>query len=438
MVNFVNLGEIYGRLDNARANDVNIQGARQQQEIGQYKLNQAKQADQEAMAIRDIYKSTGGDLNLTQKKLSELGYFDQANAVGKQITEQQTAQTGLEKDKLANAEKKINLIGQGMNFVLQNPSKENALRVFGNLRGMGALDDTQYQAYVSNLPDDPMQIKQGAETLIRMALDAKSQLPQFKSQDAGGQVINQNVDPVTGAVQEVNRIDKTQTPDSIASNERMARESAANRAVQMRGQDLTNQRAKEKNAIDYSAGGYSNKPLPATALKMQNEALDKLSVASNINADLATIEGKIKNGKLSFGPMSNLMNKGLNMAGMSTEESRNFATFKSTLEKLRNDSLRLNTGVQTDGDAQRAWNELFENINDTAFVQQRLIEIREINKRGAELQKLQVENIRGNYNAPPVDFSRYEKGSALEKPSQIIPKGEQMPASGGWSVRKVN
>jgi len=248
MVNFVNLGEIYGRLDNARANDVNIAGARQAQEMGQYKLNQAKRADEEAMAIRDIYKSTGGDLNLTQKKLSEMGYFDQANAVGKQMTEAQTAQAGLEKDKLGNAEKKLNLVGQGMGFVLQNPTKDNALRVFDNLKGMGVLDDTQYQAYVSNLPDDPAQIKQGAETLIRMALDAKSQLPQFKAQDAGGQVINQNVNPVTGEVQEAGRIDKTQTPDSIASNQRMASEGAANRAVQMRGQNLTDARARESVA----------------------------------------------------------------------------------------------------------------------------------------------------------------------------------------------
>jgi hypothetical protein len=248
MVNFVNLGEIYGRLDNARANDVNIAGARQAQEMGQYKLNQAKRADEEAMAIRDIYKSTGGDLNLTQKKLSEMGYFDQANAVGKQMTEAQTAQAGLEKDKLGNAEKKLNLVGQGMGFVLQNPTKDNALRVFDNLKGMGVLDDTQYQAYVSNLPDDPAQIKQGAETLIRMALDAKSQLPQFKAQDAGGQVINQNVNPVTGEVQEAGRIDKTQTPDSIASNQRMASEGAANRAVQMRGQNLTDARARESTA----------------------------------------------------------------------------------------------------------------------------------------------------------------------------------------------
>jgi len=157
-----------------------------------------------------------------------------------------------------------------------------------------------------------------------------------------------------------------------------------------------------------SAGGYSTKPLPTTALKLQNESLDKLSIANNNNTRLKRIQDQIEGGKLELGLISNINANLRNRAGVSTESSRNLSSFKSTMEKLRNDSLRLNTGVQTDGDAQRAWNELFENINDEDLVLQRLREIQEINTRGAELQKLQVENIRSNYNAPAVDFSRYE------------------------------
>ena len=159
------------------------------------------------------------------------------------------------------------------------------------------------------------------------------------------------------------------------------------------------------------------KPLPAGAMKMQQESLDKIGIASSINADLDGIAKQIEGGKLSFGPVSNLLNTGRNMAGMSSEESRNFGTFKSTLERLRNESLRLNTGVQTDGDAQRAWNELFQNINDTGLVKQRLAEIQAINKRGADLQRLRVDSIRNEYGAEPLDASAYEKQpSAIAKP----------------------
>ena len=105
------------------------------------------------------------------------------------------------------------------------------------------------------------------------------------------------------------------------------------------------------------------------------------------------------------------------MAGMSDENSRNMASFKSSLEKLRNDSLRLNTGVQTDGDAQRAWNELFENINDGGVVTQRLAEIKRLNARAVQLRKLNVDNVRANYGRGSLETSGYEnQDAALGKP----------------------
>lgn len=147
------------------------------------------------------------------------------------------------------------------------------------------------------------------------------------------------------------------------------------------------------------------KPLPASALKMQQDALDAIGVVGGINADLKALEAQIDKGTLAFGPISNVVNAGRNMAGMSSQESRNFATFRSNMERLRNESLRLNTGVQTDGDAQRAWNELFQNITDTDLVKQRLQEIQRINARGAELQKLKLDQVRANYGYEPLDVT---------------------------------
>jgi len=184
---------------------------------------------------------------------------------------------------------------------------------------------------------------------------------------------------------------------------------------------LQNQKLKKDiNQVDsgpvYNADGNvtSEKPLklPVQALKIQNEALDIIGTASGINADLNAVENQLKKGKLKLGPVENLKSQALNAAGFSTPESRNFASFKATLEKQRNDSLRLNKGVQTEGDAQRAWNELFNNLNDKKVVEQRLKEIQKINKRGADLQKLQVEQIRANYGAQPIDFTQFEQRPA--------------------------
>lgn len=167
-----------------------------------------------------------------------------------------------------------------------------------------------------------------------------------------------------------------------------------------------------------SAGGTTvapapvAKPMPSSALKLQQEELDTIGTASGTQADIAAIEQQIRGGKLDFGPVSNLVNRGKNMIGASDEESRNFSSFRANIEKMRNDSLRLNKGVQTDGDAQRAWNELFENINDRGVVLQRLTEIKRINERAVALRKLNVDNIRANYGQPPMDTSGYQNVSA--------------------------
>lgn len=158
--------------------------------------------------------------------------------------------------------------------------------------------------------------------------------------------------------------------------------------------------------------GQPAKPLPTQAIKLQNEELDTIGTLEGINADLGNIEKQIDTGKLPLGPVENIKSKVKNYVGMSDEGSRNFSSFKSTLEKQRNDSLRLNKGVQTEGDAVRAWNELFTNINDPNLVKQRLGEIKKINERGADLKKMNIDQIRANYGAPPLDYSGYENRPA--------------------------
>jgi hypothetical protein len=408
MVNFVNLADIYGAVDRGRANDIAMENARMQNQQNQRIFAQQDREIADKEKVRSIYRESGGDLKTVRDRLYGEGYASEAMGIDKQLGEQRKQNSDISKTDLENASKKIDLMGRGMKFVLDNPTKQNALQAFGALRQTGVITEDEFNNYTAKLPDDPAMIKNGAEVLFRSALDAKEQLSKFETRDTGGNVMTQAIDPITGQVKTVSTLNKTQSPDSIASNARMAAEGAANRAVTMRGQNLTDARAKEKNSIDKAAGGYSNKPIPATALKMQNEGLDKLSIASNNNAKLGQVLNQIETGALKLGLASNVEGKARNYLGISNESSRNLSSFKSTLEKLRNDSLRLNTGVQTDGDAQRAWNELFENINDQDLVKQRLKEIQEINKRGADLQKLQVENIRSNYNAPPVDFEKYE------------------------------
>lgn len=228
-------------------------------------------------------------------------------------------------------------------------------------------------------------------------------------------------------------------------------------AVQIRGQNVTASTAAAGRAQSAQQFGArlafdkskpldgSMKPMPPAALKMQQAELDAIGIAGGIQADLGAVEKQIKGGKLEFGPVNNLIEKGRNLAGMSNEASRNKASFKSTLEKLRNDSLRLNAGVQTDGDAQRAWNELFENINDKGVVTQRLDEIKRLNERAVNMRKMNVDGIRANYGRDPVDTTGYETQTpAIGGPVRVssaadyakLPSGAEFIDDKGQTRRK--
>lgn len=166
--------------------------------------------------------------------------------------------------------------------------------------------------------------------------------------------------------------------------------------------------AREKFEWEKSGGKAPSKPLPTAALKLQQDELDAIGTASALNADLGAFSKQIETGKLPLGMFSNISNQARNYTGQSTEESRNLASFQANLERLRNESLRLNKGVQTEGDAVRAWNEILKNINDPKLVMQRLGEVQKVNERAVQLRKMNVDSIRANYGHDPMDTSARE------------------------------
>lgn len=208
-------------------------------------------------------------------------------------------------------------------------------------------------------------------------------------------------------------VDSTWQAEQQAARAEKAKEAEA--ALQAR-REIADQASADRRMIAGMVNArqeQKNTPkLPTSALKMQQEELDAIGTSGSINADLGALEKQIDSGKLQLGPVNNLLAKGKNLIGASDEASRNLASFQSTLEKLRNDSLRLNKGVQTEGDAQRAWNELVSNINDPKVVKQRLGEIQKINERAANLRRMNVDNIRANFGVEPMDVGAYKNQPA--------------------------
>lgn len=174
-------------------------------------------------------------------------------------------------------------------------------------------------------------------------------------------------------------------------------------------QAFENQLAQQRLAILQNGGARAaaSKPLPASISNAQTELLGDIGLSGSIASDMGAYEQLLADDKLNLGPMSNMWNSTRNFVGLGSDESKNYASFRSSLEKMRNDSLRLNKGVQTEGDAQRAWNELFANINDEGVVKQRLAEIQQINARGSAIKADLLNQIRDDYGRERIDTSKY-------------------------------
>lgn len=167
------------------------------------------------------------------------------------------------------------------------------------------------------------------------------------------------------------------------------------------------------------------KPLPVGVQKMEADDLDAIFAAGSTKATMAKNLDRLGRDELKLGPVANLVSEGRNWAGMSDANSRNYSSFRSDLEKMRNDSLRLNKGVQTEGDAQRAWNELLKNVNDEELVAQRLQEIQGINDRALQFRTQVVNQRRSQYGAPlidPDDYAPKSTGGAMPW-AKSLPEG---------------
>lgn len=271
------------------------------------------------------------------------------------------------------------------------------------------------------------------QTAMKLVLAARAQ--EAKEQQMAVELRKQELAEKKQGFQEKEAFDlkKMQAEASIRqADERAAdaRLSAAERvAAQREATAARLELGKMMVAMKQSAADSKVKPdLPPVGLKLQQEELEAIGTTAIINKDLNKYLGQLEDKTIDLGFVKNLVARGKNLMGSSDPQSVAFANFKADMEKLRNDSLRLNKGTQTEGDAIRAWNELFENITDQNVVKARLKTIAEKNALAAEYRKKNVNTIRKNYKADPFDFSEYDLPAAApeEKPaaaSKTAPAG---------------
>jgi hypothetical protein len=163
--------------------------------------------------------------------------------------------------------------------------------------------------------------------------------------------------------------------------------------------------------------------LPSSVQGIQDDAVNASNTALMASKDALALADKIDKGQLNLGPIANVESIARNWAGMSSPNSMAYQDLNSLKERLINATLLLAKGVQTEGDAQRALNELFANTNDEKIVGSRLRQIAEMNKLNAALMRQKVDNLRSDVGFGSYNFSGFDQ--ILSQPSPFAAPAEQ-------------
>jgi|TARA_R110000764_G_scaffold197483_2_gene282652 hypothetical protein len=159
----------------------------------------------------------------------------------------------------------------------------------------------------------------------------------------------------------------------------------------------------------------SENKLSGTLQKAETDDIYALETSKNINKDVDKFDKLITDKKLEFGVFDTGGDYFKGLTGFQGEEEINSSKFKSFIQKLRNDSLKLNKGIQTDADAKRVMGELFEafDSNNSNVIQEKLREIKRINETAIALRKKTLINRRDGQNVKPFDFSKLGNNSDI-------------------------
>jgi hypothetical protein len=208
--------------------------------------------------------------------LSNSGFLGEADGVRQGVAKlQDTKSQAREREAKANREdfqsklERANYIGSAMASVLRTPTVESAHATIDALASNGILSPEQAAQYKAQVAQNPAGIAQMAEAQYRAALGAKEQMLKEVTQNTGGVTNTLAFDPAVGKTAVVNSVKNTQSPDSIASNARIAAEGAAGRAVTMRGQNMADARAKEQAAATAGTGKLTEDQGKATGWLVQ-------------------------------------------------------------------------------------------------------------------------------------------------------------------------
>lgn len=189
-------------------------------------MEQAQRGMADDQAVRNAYRTSGGDGAKFRNALTEIGNYKGVQAFDAAELARQKGQADIGKTEAETKERqfkiieqKINLAGQVFGFVNDNPSVESATMAVQGLQEKGIWNEEQAAKAMSEIQANPTPdgIRMLATRAFKSALAAKDQLPQYFAQNRGGSAAVVGVNAVTGAANDVQSAPITQSADNAAS-----------------------------------------------------------------------------------------------------------------------------------------------------------------------------------------------------------------------------
>lgn len=215
-----------------------IQQAQNQSRLADLMYGEKEQQIARGRGLRDLAKGWSADTTDEQRtaSLRNNAYFDEADKLEgtlqsrtKVKADAEKAQADAQAKKIETAGKQLDLAGQAFGFVKANPTVENAKAAINWLQQQGVYTPEHAAQDIAKVDANPNNVAQLADLAYRAALSAKDQLPKIDTRNLGGTTDTISVDPVTGVVKTVSSVKNTQSPDNIATNQRITAEGVANR-----------------------------------------------------------------------------------------------------------------------------------------------------------------------------------------------------------------
>lgn len=267
---------------NALAQVLQVQQAQNTNKLADYSLGKAKRQDEEMNALSGLLRDGGIDLSTPegQSKAYSVAPTTAATIIkghldNRKIVSDIGASDATAKAKtIEAAHKRMEMMGQTLGWLKDNPSAENAQLVVQHFTDSGLMTDEQAKKALERVQSDPTPqgIASFATLGYQAALSAKDQLPTYHTRNTGGTTDTLAINPVTQKVTVASSAPITQSADNAATN-----------ATHVQTTGMTNATSRDINAAnikkDYNVAGLNSDGTPGAANDSMVDAIGQYKVA---------------------------------------------------------------------------------------------------------------------------------------------------------------